>query len=176
MFLITVHDEPKRLALGKTMSNTAAPEAKRKGKRKPIVVIGLVVPVLLIGVALWLSGILGHFSHYGAKAASVADVEKPTFIDLPDIVSNLDTGGHKATFIKLHAKIEIMHSKDAVALQAALPQVLDVFQAYLRSTRPDELRGGEGTYRLREALVNRLEAVLSPIQVTDLLFTELLVQ
>lgn len=158
------------------MVNTAAPEVKQARRSKPIVLIGVVVSVLLIGLALWFGGIFSHFSHHGAKAASLADVEKPTFVDLPDIVSNLDTGGHKASFIKLHAKIEIMHSKDAIALQAALPQVLDVFQSYLRSTRPDELRGGEGTYRLREALVNRLEATLSPIQITDLLFTELLVQ
>lgn len=158
------------------MVNTAAPELKQARRSKPIIMIGLVVSVLLVCLALWFGGVFSHFSHRGAKASSVAEVEKPTFVDLPDIVSNLDTGGHKASFIKLHAKIEIMHSKDAVALQAALPQVLDVFQSYLRSTRPDELRGGEGTYRLREALVNRLEATLSPIQVTDLLFTELLVQ
>lgn len=158
------------------MSSKASPEARPKGKRKPIMMIGAVVPVLLIGTALWFSGLFGHSGHHAGKAGAPAAVEKPTLIDLPDIVSNLDTGGHKASFIKLHAKIEIAHASDAAALQAALPQILDIFQTYLRSTRPDELRGGEGTYRLREALMNRLESTLSPVEVTDLLFTELLVQ
>jgi len=47
---------------------------------------------------------------------------------------------------------------------------------YLRSMRPEELRGGEGTYRLREALMNRIDIVVAPVQLTDMLFTEVLVQ
>lgn len=158
------------------MSSKASPEGQTKGKRKPVVLIGAVVALLLVGAGLWFSGILSRFSHHGPKGATAAVVEKPTLVDLPDIVSNLDTGGHKASFIKLHAKIQIAHASEAALLQADLPQILDVFQTYLRSTRPDELRGGEGTYRLREALMNRLDSVLSPVEVTDLLFTELLVQ
>ena len=57
-----------------------------------------------------------------------------------------------------------------------MPQILDIFQSYLRSTRPEELRGGDGTYRLREALMNRIDMTLAPVQVTDLLFTQILVQ
>ena len=113
----------------------------------------------------------------GSSASGhAAAAEQPVLGDLPDIVSNLDTGGHRASFIKLHAKLKVARAADAAAVQSDLPQILDIFQTYLRSTRPDELRGGEGMYRLREALMNRIDADVAPVQVMDLFFTELLVQ
>ena len=30
-----------------------------------------------------------------------------------------------------------------------MPRLLDLFQTYLREMRPEELRGSQGTYRLR---------------------------
>ncbi|MGI4745267.1 MAG: flagellar basal body-associated FliL family protein [Janthinobacterium lividum] len=159
------------------MSAEATVESRGGGNRKPIVMIGAVVVLLAaVGAGLWFSGVLTHLTHHGVKAGSAAIVEKPVFVDLPDVVSNLDTGGRRASFIKLHAKLQVAHAADVVALQAAIPQILDIFQTYLRSMRPEELRGGEGTYRLREALMNRIDIVLAPVQLTDMLFTEVLVQ
>lgn len=159
------------------MSAEATVGSRGGGNRKPIVMIGAVVVLLaVVGAGLWFSGVLTHLTQYGVKASGGAFAEKPVFLDLPDIVSNLDTGGRRAAFIKLHAKLQVAHAADIVALQAAIPQILDIFQTYLRSMRPEELRGGEGTYRLREALMNRIDLVVAPVQLTDMLFTEMLVQ
>lgn len=158
------------------MSDAVLADSKSGKGRKPVLLIGAAVVVLAALVAgVWFSGILHRAGAHGTKAVA-AIAEKPTLVDLPDIVSNLDTGTHRASFIKLHAKLQVAHAADALALQAAVPQILDIFQTYLRSTRPDELRGGEGTYRLREALMNRIDVTVAPVEVTDLLFTELLVQ
>ena len=160
-----------------TTEAAAVVEEKVRKGRKPVVMIAAGV-VLLLAVAggVWFSGLVGHLSHHGGKAGAVAVLEKPVFFDLPDVVSNLDTGGHRASFIKLHAKLEVAHAADVPVLQAAVPQILDIFQTYLRSMRPEELRGGEGTFRLREALMNRIDIVLAPVQLSDMLFTEMLVQ
>ncbi len=146
------------------------------GSKKRVLMIGAAVAVVALAAGLWFSGILKHVRGHATPKPAVAEVEAPVLIDLPDIVSNLDTGGHRATFIKLHAKLEVSHAAEAAALQAGMPQILDIFQSYLRSTRPEELRGGEGTYRLREALMNRIDMTLAPVRVTDLLFTQILVQ
>ncbi len=157
------------------MSSNEAAAGPPAGSKKRILMIGAAMAVVALAAGLWFSGILKHARGHAAPKA-VAEVEAPVLIDLPDIVSNLDTGGHRAIFIKLHAKIEISHAAEATALQGGMPQILDIFQSYLRSTRPEELRGGEGTYRLREALMNRIDMTLAPVRVTDLLFTQLLVQ
>ena len=157
------------------MSSKDAAAGPSGDGRKRLFTIAATVAVVAVVAALWFSGILKHGRGQAATKA-VAAVEAPILIDLPDIVSNLDTGGHRATFIKLHAKLKVTHAAEATAVPAGLPQILDIFQSYLRSTRPEELRGGEGTYRLREALMNRIDMTLAPVQVTDLLFTEVLVQ
>ena len=146
------------------------------GGKKRLVMISAPLVVVALAAGCWFGGLIPHASHHASNTAVAAVEEKRALVDIPDIVSNLDTGGHRASFIKLHAKLEVAHAADAVALQQAMPQVLDIFQSYLRSTRPEDLRGGEGTYRLREALMNRIDLALAPVEVTDLLFVEILVQ
>ena len=98
------------------------------------------------------------------------------FLELPDIVANLNAGPRRAAFIKLKAKLELARPEDQAVVQAAMPRVLDLFQTYLREMRPDELRGTAGTYRLREELVARSSIAAQPAHVLNVLFTELLVQ
>ena len=159
------------------MSSEVSTEGPAGRSKKPLVMIGGAAAVAILVAGLWFSGILGHLTgHSQATRSAAAAAEQPVLVDLPDMVSNLDTGAHRASFIKLHAKLKLSRAADAAAVQSNLPQILDIFQTYLRSTRPDEIRGGEGTYRLREALMNRIDAEIAPAQVADLFFTQILVQ
>lgn len=145
--------------------------------KKPVIRISVAAFALIaIASGIWFSGLADHLAGHGAKKTLASVPEVPALVDIPDIISNLDTGSRRASFIKLHAKIQVSHAADVLAIQAATSQILDIFQTYLRSTRPEELRGGGGTYRLREALMNRIDTVVAPVQVTDILFTEVLVQ
>jgi flagellar FliL protein len=54
--------------------------------------------------------------------------------------------------------------------------VVDLMQTYLREMRPEELRGSAGTYRLREELLVRASTAAAPAKVSDVLFTQMLVQ
>lgn len=162
-----------------------AAEGKKGGKKKLILIA---VPVLLIaiGAGLWFSGILpgmlgmgGHEAEHGANGAHGAHGEAaavvPVFVELPDIIANLNTA-KRGTFIKLKAKLELSKEADAAAAKAAMPRLQDLFTTYLRDMRPEELRGSVGTYRLREELIARANVALSPVRVRDVLFVELLVQ
>ncbi|MCQ8279675.1 flagellar basal body-associated FliL family protein [Acetobacteraceae bacterium KSS8] len=143
------------------------------GKKRLIMIVLAVVLIGGGGAGAWFGGLIGH-GNQSSKAQAAA--EKPVLVDLPDMISNLDTGGRRASFVKLHVKLQVDHAADVAAITAAEPELIDMFQTYLREMRPEELRGGEGTYRLREALMNRVDARLAPVQVSDLLFTQLLVQ
>ena len=154
-----------------------APPVKPKGKRKLMLIAGVVLLLAGGGGAAWLTGLLPHLLHRDephsleAKAAPA-----PVFLDLPDIVANLNAGPRRTAFIKLKAKLELSRPEDQAAIQAAMPRVLDLFQSYLREMRPEELRGTAGTYRLREELVARTNIAAHPAHVLNVLFTELLVQ
>ncbi len=162
------------------MSNALATTEGEEETKKSIVnrkLILLAAPLLLavITCGIWLSGASARFSLTTRNQASFV-AEKPTLVDVPDIVTNLDSGNHRAVFIKLKARIEIPFIKDKPLISTNMPQILDAFHTYLRSMRPEELHGGEGTYRLREALMSRVDAIAAPVQVSDVLFVEMLIQ
>jgi len=151
------------------------PAAKPGGKRK-LLLIGAGVLLLAGGGAAWFTGLVPHLLHKEESHVEAKAPAAPVFLDLPDIVANLNAGPRRAAFIKLKAKLELARPEDLATVQGAMPRVLDLFQTYLREMRPDELRGTAGTYRLREELVARTNIAAQPAHVLNVLFTELLVQ
>ena len=105
-----------------------------------------------------------------------APVAAPTFLDMPEIVSNLNAGPRRTSYLKLHVKIELAKTDDQAIATTTMPRLLDLFQTYLRDMRPEDLRGSEGTYRLREELIARANIAIAPAHVVNVLFTEMLVQ
>lgn len=164
-----------------------APPAKGGGKKKLLLIL---LPVLLLvggGAGLWFTGILPGLLGMGpppvTEQAAAAEAEPappprspPAFVELPEIISNLNAPGRRPVFVRLRAKLEISRAEDAAAVTEAMPRLLDLFQTYLREVRPDELRGSAGTHRLREELIARASLAAAPARVTDVLFMELLVQ
>lgn len=161
----------------------------KRGKKKLLIL--LAVPLLLaaVGGGLWASGLLGGLlggkqeaaqaedaGAAGASAATPAPRPPPVFVDVPDVIANLNSGARRTGFIKLRSKLEIARAEDAAAVQAAMPRLLDLFTTYLREIRPEELRGSAGTWRLREELLARANVAVAPARVTDVLFLEIIQQ
>ncbi len=153
------------------------------GKQKLLLLAG--APLLLAGAlaALWFTGVLPGLLGMGKKPMPTEAADQPAmppkppvFVDLPEMVANLNAGARHTAFVKLHARLEVARAEDQAAITAAMPRLQDLFQTYLRETRPEELRGSAGTWRLREELIARANIAASPAHVTDVLFTEMLVQ
>jgi flagellar FliL protein len=164
-------------------TEAAEEEAPKKGGGKKKLVL-LAVPVLLvaIGAGLWFGGILPPLLGMGPPPAEASAEAAPPprpvpgFVELPEIVSNLNVPGRRSSFVRLKAKLEIADTAHAAAVQAAMPRLVDLLSVYLREVRPEELRGSAGTHRLREELIARASLVTAPARVTDVLFVEILIQ
>ena len=165
----------KAAAITASTGADAAP-TKSGGKRKLLLAAAAVLLLAGGGGAAWLTGLVPHLLHRDEPHAAEAKAAAPLFLDLPDIVANLNAGPRRTAFIKLKAKLELSRPEDQGVIQAAMPRVLDLFQTYLREMRPEELRGTAGTYRLREELIARTNIAAQPAHVLNVLFTELLVQ
>jgi flagellar FliL protein len=155
-----------------------APKKKLSGKK---IVLFFVLPLLLVGgstAALLFSGLFGgskeHASPHAAAQSMAAP--KPVFFDLPDMLVNLNTTGRRPVFLKMQVSLQLGSDADVPRLQSMSPRIIDTFQVYLRELRVDDLRGSAGIYRLREELLARVNAVVSPTRVKDVLFKEMLVQ
>ena len=162
-------------------------EVKKGGGRKKLLLLALPVLLVAIGAGLWFGGILPPLLGMGTPAAAEGMEPGPrtvAFLDMPEIVTNLNAPGRRAVYVKLRSKLELARPEDGAAVQASMPRLLDLFQTYLREVRPEELRGSAGTQRLREELVARANIAVAQagrgeaqqIRVNDVLFLEILVQ
>jgi flagellar FliL protein len=154
------------------------PQASGGGKRR-LIVIGAPVALAGLGSGLWFSGILPHLlgiQHKQEAAAESATPSQPIYVDLPEMISNLNSGTPRASYVKLTARLEVRKPEDAERVKAAMPRLQDLFLTYIREMRPQELRGSAATYRLREELIARANLAAAPAKITDVLFTQMLIQ
>jgi len=159
-----------------TRTDADATPPAPQGRRKLLMLAGPLVLAGLLAV-LWFTGMLPRWlglSH-PSKAAEQA-APPPIFIDLPEMVANLNGNPRRPSYVKLVARIEVARPEDAERVRQAMPRLQDLFQTYLREMRPEELRGSAGTYRLREELIARADAAAAPARITDVLFTQMLIQ
>ncbi len=158
-----------------TAEPTASPTQAKAGGRRKLILVG--APVLLLaalGAGAWFSGLLPRL--LGRSGSAGAQAPPPVFIDVPDMIANMNTDPSEPRYIKLKARLEVAAGPDAKAAKRLMPRIVDLFQTYLRELRPGDLQGAMGTYRLREELINRADVALAPAKVRDVLFVQMIVQ
>ncbi|MAI07888.1 MAG: flagellar basal body protein FliL [Magnetococcales bacterium] len=165
-------------------------EGAKKGGSKLLIII--LLSVILIGGA----GV-GAFLFIGgdddtAPADAEATVEKgpeldengkpippkPSayFYEVPEILVNLASGGSATRYLKLKVNLEVKTEQDLTQLEYMMPRIVDDFQLYLRQLRVEDLNGSSGIYRLKEDLLMRANQAAAPLQISNVLFKEILVQ
>jgi flagellar FliL protein len=153
----------------------AKPKKKLSGKK---LVLFIVLPLLLLGGG-GAAAYFFLFAKHGEEAAAEGEKKPETpsvFLDLPDILVNLNADGRQSRFLKVSVSIEVGSPEDLKAVETVMPRVIDQFQVYLRELRLDDLRGSAGVYRLRQEMLARVTAAAAPTPVRDVLFREILVQ
>jgi flagellar FliL protein len=155
------------------------PEPVKSGGRRKLILLAA-VPVALLGVCagLWFSGVLPRLlgMQHAETPTEQATASKPIYVDLPELIANLNSNPQRPSYVKLTARVEVQKQEDVERVKAAMPRLQDLFLTYMREMRPQELRGSAGTYRLREELIARANLAAAPARITDVLFTQMLVQ
>lgn len=158
----------------------------RKSPVKKILL--LVLPILLLvgaGAGLYFTGALDSLMG-GGKSEEHAEPEHKAegpkvagpavFMDLPEMLVNLQTQGRKQSFLKIRVALELESPADMPRVDQVMPRIVDSFQVYLRELRVEDLQGAAGMQLLREELLTRVSASVKPVKVNDVLFREMLVQ
>jgi flagellar FliL protein len=146
----------------------------KKKKKKTLIVI------LLIALSIC-GGVGGYITTQKKKKPEGEEkpkeaVAKTVFYDMDEIIVNLNTSGKGVSFLKLRLTLEVTKAADIKALDELMPKIQDALQLYLRELRPIDLQGSVGLYRLREEILLRINKVVYPAQVSDILFKDVLVQ
>jgi flagellar FliL protein len=158
----------------------AAPPASSSKKK---LLLFAFVPILVFGIIaaiLYFSGALKGFFPAHKKTDEVAKVEKPPekllYYDLPEIFINLNSGSGRINFLKITLSLEVNDEKKVKHIEEVKPRIIDQLQVYLRQLKIDDLKGSAGLQKLREELLVRINSVLEPEKVNDVLFKEMLLQ
>ena len=153
-------------------------QPRASGAKRRLIVFGAPVALAGLGSGLWFSGILPHLLGVQPKQAATepATPSQPIYVDVPELITNLNSSASRASYVKITARLEVHKKEDAEQVKAAMPRLQDLFLTYIREMRPQELHGSIGTYRLREELIARANLAAAPARITDVLFTQMLIQ
>ncbi len=179
-------DDAKEGKPGEGGEGVDLPKKKVSGKKLALIIVAVVVLMVGGGVAaLYFTGkIGGHPAAEGEQAEGGGHGEGegegeptgPVFAEMPQILINLNTTGRRPTYLRLKVSLELMKEADRAKVTEAMPRVVDTFQLYLRELAIDELQGTAGIERLREELRLRVSAAISPVEIKDVLFSEMIIQ
>jgi flagellar FliL protein len=112
----------------------------------------------------------------GAHALTVTEGEGVYFVALPELLVNITTADGGAAYLKLRLTLEATDEASLLALEPAMPRIMDQFQSFLRELRTDDFAGSGGAYRVRLELMRRVNLVIAPARINAVLVEEMLIQ
>jgi flagellar protein FliL len=112
----------------------------------------------------------------GAHALSITEGEGVYFVALPELLVNITTADGGAAYLKLKLTLEAADEASLLALEPAMPRIMDQFQSFLRELRTDDFAGSGGAYRVRLELMRRVNLVIAPARINAVLVEEMLIQ
>lgn len=160
------------------------------GKKKLIIIALLLVILAAVPAALYFTGIIGGGGSHSEEDIPTDENGVPLvdedgnplppqqiiYYDLEEFIVNLNVGSKRPSFLKMTVSLELPGEAQIPAVESKLPRIRDSFQVYLRELRLEDLQGSAGIYRLREELLLRINKIVHPAKVNDILFKQILVQ
>ena len=172
---------------------------KKKGKKKLILIL---VPVLLLVIGAGVFFMMGgkkeapvdgehvegeeHAGEHAKKDGKDGEHAEGdgtgeesaefAYYELPAFLVNIAGSNGRTNFLKISVSLEVESESEVEEMKKYEPRIVDKMQIYLRGLRLDDLQGSQSVYRLREELLQRVNATVAPKKVSQVLFKEILVQ
>lgn len=155
-------------------------EAPAKISRKKILFI--LIPLLMaVGIAVGFYYVFNR--NYDNDASLNYSVVKNTasengtdaetvtvFYDLPEISARLQNPAGEVQTLNFKLSIELSKVEDTQTVDNLLPRIKDAINAHIVELTPEEVRGSEGLYWLKEELLYRINLLTAPVKVNNLNF------
>jgi len=106
---------------------------------------------------------------------NINEINANTYIDLEPMVINLAPSSAKQNYLKLTMTLQFSSDVETKVAQVKLPNIIDSFQTFLREVRASDLNGSGSMLQLKEELVKRVNKVVYPVVIENILFKEMLV-
>lgn len=164
-------------AEGTDSAAAGGPDPRRRMKLIAAIAVGAVSFIVLVGVLTITGAFHGLWEWLsGAPQRATIDLPDPAvYHEFPEMLVDLKTGRCRSPFIKLKVVAEVSGSHVA-RLEKVELQVLDGFQAFLRTQERADLVGEDGTAKLRREFLRIINEAMAPDKAYNVLFREILLQ
>lgn len=148
-----------------------------KASKLPLI-LGLVIALLGGGggfYAAWSGMILGPSQPEvakpaGPKAGGLPDI---AFVELDPLVVAI-SGSERLSHLRFRAQLEVpsAYKPDVELLK---PRIIDMLNGYLRALRTSDIEDSSSLARLRAQMLRRVQVIIGPGRVNDLLIMEFVI-
>ncbi len=147
------------------------------GKRK----ISMVTIAILVGgvIALAVGGFLAYKyigGLIGVNTSGESENANSEYMALDEMLISIKSNSARQQYLKLKFSFELESAGDRLEVTRNLPRILDDFQAFLRELKVEEIQGSEGWYRLKEEMLIRVNTILAPKSIREVLISDLVIQ
>ena len=113
-----------------------------------------------------------------AEAAANAPPEELSlhFVDVDEMLFNLNTGGQGESFLRMKVKLEVDRESFVAKVTEQMPRIRDEMNTFMREIRPADLEGGTGLIFVKEELLRRINQSLAPTRVNSILVESFSIQ
>jgi flagellar basal body-associated protein FliL len=142
--------------------------------------------ILLVILALWLgvrqyylkeySTIHKSFFNSNKNKSKISAHSTDAFLSLKPFIVNLNSNDTTPHFISLSIDLQLKDKNHIPIINSKMFIIRDVIEAYLRKFSYKDLQGDAGIDRLRQGIISKIDEIIDPYHVKDLLFQNLLVQ
>lgn len=149
--------------------------------------------LIVVGALVLVGGGVGAYLMFFSKKGNAAAHEESasdahgdakamtpdliTYYEFPELLINLKAEqGAGSRFLKANFVLELEKKEDEEKIKAQTPRITDMFQVYLRELRINDIEGAGGMDRVRDELFARLNQLLTPVRVHNILFKQFLIQ
>lgn len=172
------------------MAESEETPQKPSGPNKNLIIIVAVLAALIIGGGAFFFLSKGKKAEEKKEEEPTAQVEEEggssedkdkkakekTFLPLPELIVNLKNAKGKNTILRATFVLYMANEKNREHVSHYIPLITDQFQTFLRELDVVDVQGSSGIERIRQELLSRINQIVAPIKVKEVLVKDFLVQ
>lgn len=156
-------------------------QEEKQGSKLVVILLAIIILLFALagaGGALYYLGFLDEYieQYVGVEEEEEELLQTSAFMPLEEMLVSVTSNANKQQYLKLKLSLELVKQEDQASIEAVLPRVIDRFQTFLRELRVEELQGSAGLYRIKEELLTRINVVIRPLRIREVLISDMVLQ
>lgn len=109
------------------------------------------------------------------KKKTEVKLEQNAYFDLDPMVVALSPSSSKREYLRLDLTLQVASEEESKIIMEKVPMIKDSLIVFLRSLRATDFNSSSSTIYLKEEITKRINKIIAPIAVKEVLFQEITV-